>query len=164
MNVKSHYFHSSLNPSSQDAIGSMTQPSNGNIEPEKLGILYTPNVDYCGTDKFTYTISDPTGELSDTATVTVTVVCDEPITPDEDEEEDEGTPTEEPEVFPEEEEEIEDLPDCPAVDDDEAETYANAEVSIPVLDNDGNVPAGEFILTNRFEMAMNAYCNLHAIH
>ncbi|MEL7143213.1 MAG: Ig-like domain-containing protein [Cyanobacteria bacterium J06643_4] len=44
--------------------GSVVIGSNGNVE-------YTPNQDFAGSDSFTYTVSD--GELTDTATVSVTV-------------------------------------------------------------------------------------------
>ncbi len=36
-------------------------------------VTYTPDADYCGADSFEYTVTD--GELTDTATVTVTVNC-----------------------------------------------------------------------------------------
>ena len=38
-------------------------------------IVYTPSPDFCGTDQFTYTVTDITGVHSDTATVTVNVLC-----------------------------------------------------------------------------------------
>ena len=42
-------------------------------------ILYTPNSDFCGTDSYTYTITDSLGH-SDTATVTIEVRCESAIT------------------------------------------------------------------------------------
>ncbi|MCB0171497.1 MAG: tandem-95 repeat protein [Anaerolineae bacterium] len=58
-------------------IGSLTvisvsDPPNGTASIELPGVRYTPNANFSGDDTFTYTISD--GFLSDTATVTVTVL------------------------------------------------------------------------------------------
>ncbi|MCB0164944.1 MAG: tandem-95 repeat protein [Anaerolineae bacterium] len=65
-------------------IGSLTvidfsNPANGTVIIELPGVRYIPNANFNGDDTFTYTISD--GSLSDTATVTVTVlpVNDAPI-------------------------------------------------------------------------------------
>ncbi len=55
-------------------ITSFTQPANGSLIANSDGTFtYTPDANFCGTDSFTYTISD--GELSATATVTIEVVC-----------------------------------------------------------------------------------------
>lgn len=54
-------------------ITATTNPSKGTIlvNAKKDTITYTPNKDYCGVDKFTYTISD--GTLTSTADVNITV-------------------------------------------------------------------------------------------
>ena len=55
-------------------IQSTTPPSNGVITVLPDGTIdYTPNLDFFGTDTFTYTLADASGRTS-TATVTVTVV------------------------------------------------------------------------------------------
>jgi len=62
-------------------IQSTTPPSNGVITVLPNGTIdYTPNVDFFGTDTFTYTLADASGRM-DTATVTVTVnnVQDPPV-------------------------------------------------------------------------------------
>jgi VCBS repeat-containing protein len=56
-------------------VTSNTQPSNGTVTQNPDGsFTYTPNLDFHGTDSFTYTVTDPSG-LSDTATVTINVTC-----------------------------------------------------------------------------------------
>ena len=64
---------------------SVTQGTHGKVEinPATGNPVYTPNLDYVGTDSFTYTIKDPSGATS-TATVTVTVggVNDAPVAQD----------------------------------------------------------------------------------
>jgi hypothetical protein len=54
-------------------ISATTAPSNGTIflNAKKDTVTYTPTKDFCGNDKFTYTISD--GTLSSTADVNLTV-------------------------------------------------------------------------------------------
>lgn len=64
-------------------MGSFTQPLHGTvtIDPGNSNwLVYTPTLNYFGTDSFTYTVADPHGN-SDTATVTLTVqpVTDPPI-------------------------------------------------------------------------------------
>ncbi|MEM9534335.1 MAG: Ig-like domain-containing protein [Cyanobacteria bacterium P01_A01_bin.3] len=55
------------------SIESFTQPSNGTLQDNGRGTLdYTPNLDFTGSDSFTYTITDGNGG-SDTATVNITV-------------------------------------------------------------------------------------------
>ncbi|KAL9181967.1 hypothetical protein ACHAXT_012310 [Thalassiosira profunda] len=97
------------------AGGSFADPANGSISLQPDGVVYTPSLDFCGTDQFTYTVTDPTGEFPAMATVTVVVACAEAI---------EEIPTNEQ----------------PVLNDDSAETDANTEVSIPVLENDSYVP------------------------
>jgi VCBS repeat-containing protein len=58
-------------------------PSNGSVVFDAAGsYTYTPNANFCGTDSFTYSISD--GTASDSATVTITVTCvnDAPVAND----------------------------------------------------------------------------------
>lgn len=65
-------------------VESVTLAANGLVQIENDGtITYTPNADFNGSDSFTYTISDGTGE-TDTATVnlTVTAVNDDPVAVD----------------------------------------------------------------------------------
>ncbi|MHB8863168.1 MAG: Ig-like domain-containing protein [Pirellulaceae bacterium] len=50
----------------------LTQPANGTVAVVGTAIRYTPNLNFFGTDTFTYTAVDGLGN-SDTATVTVTV-------------------------------------------------------------------------------------------
>jgi VCBS repeat-containing protein len=62
------------------AVSAVTQGANGNVSANADGtVSYAPNANFHGTDSFTYTVSD--GELTGTATVTVTVtpVNDAPV-------------------------------------------------------------------------------------
>jgi hypothetical protein len=58
--------------SGDPTLDSVSEPMNGTAVISGTFILYTPNLDFAGTDTFTYTITD--GVLMDTAVVTVTVV------------------------------------------------------------------------------------------
>ena len=49
----------------------LTGPTNGTIDPSTF--VYTPNVNFSGTDTITYSVSDPSG-LTDTATISITVM------------------------------------------------------------------------------------------
>ena len=51
---------------------SFTQPSNGTSRGGSGGLVYVPNVDFIGTDSFTYTLTSVGGEVL-TATVTVEI-------------------------------------------------------------------------------------------
>jgi T1SS-143 domain-containing protein len=66
-------------------VTGVTQGAHGSvvINPQTGNPVYTPNLDYVGTDSFTYTVKDPSGATS-TATVTVTVggVNDAPVAQD----------------------------------------------------------------------------------
>ncbi|MFC1479571.1 Ig-like domain-containing protein [Planctomycetota bacterium] len=53
-------------------VDSVTQPSNGTVTNNTTDVTYTPELDFEGSDSFTYTVSDGNGG-TDTATVTVTV-------------------------------------------------------------------------------------------
>lgn len=54
-------------------IESVVQPLNGEVVNNGTDVTYTPNAGFIGTDTFDYNVTD-TGGLTDTATVTVTVV------------------------------------------------------------------------------------------
>ena len=58
------------------SVTAATQPSNGttSIGPEATSVTYTPAPDWCGSDTFTYYLSDGHGG-TDTADVQVTVTC-----------------------------------------------------------------------------------------
>lgn len=58
-----------------NATGQFDQPSNGVVTIGESGVVYTPTVDFCGLDMFDYIITDSTGIHSDSATVTVEVIC-----------------------------------------------------------------------------------------
>jgi hypothetical protein len=52
---------------------SITQSTNGTCSIALSDVIYTPDNDFCGTDSFTYSISDFSGDY--VAAVTVNVVC-----------------------------------------------------------------------------------------
>lgn len=54
-------------------VSAVTQPGNGAVSNNGDNVSYTPLPDFVGTDTFSYTISDPSGDTA-SATVTVTVV------------------------------------------------------------------------------------------
>jgi hypothetical protein len=64
------------------SVDSVTQPANGTVVNNGTDVTYTPDADWNGSDSFTYTVTD--GVLTDTATVTVTVVAvnDAPVATD----------------------------------------------------------------------------------
>ncbi|MCP4541931.1 MAG: tandem-95 repeat protein, partial [Chloroflexi bacterium] len=57
------------------SVESVTQPTNGTVTNNTADVTYDPDTDYCGSDSFTYTASDG-NDGTDTATVNVTVTCD----------------------------------------------------------------------------------------
>jgi len=64
-------------------IESITQATNGNAEIRNGFIYYTPNPNFCGTDEFTYTVTD--GKLTDSEKVKITILNegnDPPSTPE----------------------------------------------------------------------------------
>jgi hypothetical protein len=64
-------------------VSSVAQPSNGSVTDHATHVTYTPAVNYCGGDSFSYTVSDGNGGM-DTATVDVAVTCvnDAPVAVD----------------------------------------------------------------------------------
>lgn len=62
------------------SIVSRTQAENGFAQISGNSIRYTPNNGFFGVDRFTYTIRDPEG-LTATATVTISVIEDQNLTP-----------------------------------------------------------------------------------
>ncbi|HRQ36915.1 MAG TPA: Ig-like domain-containing protein [Chloroflexota bacterium] len=59
-------------PNGSPTLDSVGEPGNGTAVITNSLILYTPDLDFTGTDNFTYTITD--GVVTDTAVVTVTVI------------------------------------------------------------------------------------------
>ena len=55
-------------------VSAVTQPAHGSVTTDGATVSYTPNLNYCGADSFTYTVSDGNGG-TDTATVSITVTC-----------------------------------------------------------------------------------------
>jgi hypothetical protein len=63
----------SLNPASVMVV---TQPTHGTAVPQPDGsILYTPVAKFSGSDSFTYTVSDTLGDVSNPATVSITIAA-----------------------------------------------------------------------------------------
>ncbi len=59
-------------------ITAFTQGSNGTVTQEENKLRYTPNIDFHGTDSFTYTISDGTETSTATVTITTNSIDDAP--------------------------------------------------------------------------------------
>ena len=53
-------------------VTATTDGANGTVTTDGTTVTYTPNLNFNGTDTFTYTITDD-GGLTDTATVNITV-------------------------------------------------------------------------------------------
>jgi VCBS repeat-containing protein len=66
---------SAPDPTETLTIDSVTQPAHGTVQITNNGtrITYTPTNNYTGPDSFTYIIKDPSGAVSQSATVTVNV-------------------------------------------------------------------------------------------
>jgi hypothetical protein len=60
-------------------VASFTQPANGTVGVTNGGLLYTPNGSFFGSDAFTYRVQDPSGALSNIATVSITVQSTNPV-------------------------------------------------------------------------------------
>lgn len=112
------------------STGAFKNPSNGTIDMETDDLVYTPDAGFCGTDTFTYTITDVTGQYSASALVTIDVICAD-------------TPA--PSPIASGDESIGDgldfnngntTIDRPELEDDFATTNQSVPVFIPVLDND----------------------------
>ncbi|MEX2192337.1 MAG: cadherin-like domain-containing protein [Nitrosarchaeum sp.] len=67
-------------------INSITQGANGTVTTNSTTIVYTPDLNFTGTDSFTYTVSDGVN-VSNSATVTVTVTS---VDDEHDDENDDG--------------------------------------------------------------------------
>ena len=61
--------------------GTYTKPPNGELSTVDDDLLYTPDAGFCGSDMFSYTLTDATGEYSDSAVVTIEVICAPAPTP-----------------------------------------------------------------------------------
>ena len=116
---------------------SISPPSHGTLSMEEGDVLYVPHEGYCGADRFTYRVTDAAGRRPATATVDVVVKCDDEEASPAMAEEDRGSPEAVPSAPP--------ADARPILNDDAARTDRNAEVLIPVLDNDEFVPPGEWV-------------------
>jgi len=86
-----------LNDSDPDGdnliIQSVTRAENGSVTNNGFDVIYSPAIEFNGTDSFTYTISDGNGGTStSTVTVAVTAVNDPPVAQDDSNATDEGIP------------------------------------------------------------------------
>ncbi len=73
----------------KNSVTIKTQPTHGSAAVQTDGsgtVVYTPDADYYGSDSFTYTVKDSEGEVSNEATVTITIegVSDGPPTAEDD--------------------------------------------------------------------------------
>jgi len=71
-----------LNDGATFVLVSNTDPTNGTLAVNGLDLDYTPNADFNGTDTFTYTMNDSTGQGVDSMTtvvITVSAVNDAPV-------------------------------------------------------------------------------------
>jgi VCBS repeat-containing protein len=66
---------SAPDPTETLTIEAVTQPAHGTVQitNNATRVTYTPTTDYTGPDSFTYTIRDPSGAISQSATVSLTV-------------------------------------------------------------------------------------------
>eukprot|EP00804_Cyclotella_cryptica_P018478 CCRYP_004318-RC/>CCRYP_004318-RC protein AED:0.05 eAED:0.05 QI:175/1/1/1/0.85/0.75/8/326/1952 len=117
-----------------DSTGTMGNSLHGEIDATDSGIIFTPLAQFCGYDKFEYTVTDATGKFSDTATVTVEVICAR--------EKENSTPSPTPSSgddlvgVPPEFSGGTPIIDRPKLNDDFATTNENIPVIIPILAND----------------------------
>jgi large repetitive protein len=63
------------------SVAIVADPGHGTalVNPSTGAVTYTPSTDFCGSDEFTYTVSDNFGLTSNVATVTVQVTASAPI-------------------------------------------------------------------------------------
>jgi hypothetical protein len=118
--------------------GTMGNPSNGEIEATEDGIVYTPSTEFCGVEEFYYYVTDATNMYTDSALVTIDVICS--VASD--------SPSSQPTEYTGDEEtsvplNINNQPDVdkPDLADDFATTNQNVAVIIPILAND-KIPSG----------------------
>ena len=76
----------SLSPyASKAAEGYFSLPQHGElVEPTENGLIYMPDIDFCGDDSFAYnltTIDDEGEEVSDLARVSIHILCDTSLEP-----------------------------------------------------------------------------------
>ena len=62
-------------PAAGITLAIVTAPAHGTATASGATILYTPAADYNGADSFTYKASDPDGNVSNTATISMTVTA-----------------------------------------------------------------------------------------
>ena len=123
----------------QDSTGTMGSPSHGEIEATADGIIYSPVPEFCGIEQFEYSVTDSTGTYSDTALVTIDVICvaDSTSSPVESSTvvDTAAAPTPKPSKSP--------AINILDLNDDYAKTNEGEAVIIPILSND-IIPNGKF--------------------
>lgn len=132
-----------------DSTGKMGVAMHGEIDASENGIVYTPADHFCGFEKFEYSVTDSTDQFTDTAQVTIEVICVDNPTPLP--VEDTLPPSPSPSLFtgddavgvPPNFNEAQPDIDRPELNDDYATTNQGEAVIIPVLAND-TIPAGKF--------------------
>jgi hypothetical protein len=152
----------------QDSTGNMGSPMHGENEATSDGITYTPADHFCGFEKFEYSVTDSTGMYTDTAEVTIEVICVESPTPSptlfsgddligvpQDFNADTYAPSPEPTEFngddmigvPQDFEQETPSIDRPELNDDFATTNQGEDVIIPILAND-KIPNGKISISS----------------
>jgi hypothetical protein len=147
-----------------DSTGSMGVAMHGEVDASVDGIIYTPEDYFCGFEKFEYSVTDSTGKFTDSAQVTIEVICVDSPTPSPtlftgddlvgvppEFGEDTAAPTPSPTLFtgddmigvPPDFNNTEPDIDRPELNDDYATTNQGEPVIIPILAND-TIPTGEF--------------------
>ena len=133
-----------------DSVKIVSQPANGTVLVSSTGkVVYTPVDDFAGTDSFTYTVKDDADEVSNAATVTITV--EEVEEPSTEEPETEESSTEEPSTEePETEESSTEEPSTEEPETEESGTDNNDDVVVT-----GDV-AIDFVLKDAWNAGYNA--------
>lgn len=120
----------------KDVGGGFTNPKHGQIvQPTEDGLIYMPAADFCGEDSFSYTVTK--GELSDTAVVTVNILCAPTAKPT-------AAVTAAPSTSLAT---IEEVTPSLKLEDDYAEGNMDEALSIPILAND-IIPESEWLSIN----------------